>query len=266
MPTTLTRLRDMMDSPRETPTSLFGLKECAMGDPQITHFVELVRNYAPGVVVFLMLASVGASVVARNLSAWLDRWHGAILNSPTDYSIEVRDEEEASGRHLTKAGRTRDAASFSLVARARVVVRIAEATTSRTQQLSTQKWSKISANLLTIAQYIIGGVLASSFVQESLTPKWVGGLGVLVLIASLFKQQFHPEVNAEDARKKASKLQGLVRSSEDQLAILDAKTAAGQDHSDAMITLLTQITQRLTEIENPEATETKPQLTGTKPS
>jgi hypothetical protein len=138
--------------------------------------------------------------------------------------------------------------------------RIREAAASREQQLSIQKWSKIAAHLLTIAQYIIGGVLASSFVQESLTPKWVGALGVVVLIASLFKQQFHPEINAEDARRTASKLQALVRSSEDQLAILDAKIATGQDHSDAIIALLTQITQRLTEVENPEAIEPQPQL------
>jgi hypothetical protein len=103
-------------------------------------------------------------------------------------------------------------------------------------------------------------VLASSFVQESLKPKWVGVFGVVVLIASLFKQQFHPEINAENARKNASKLQALVRSSEDQLAVLDAKIASGQDHSDAMIALLTQITQRLTEIENPEAIEPNRQI------
>ena len=114
--------------------------------------------------------------------------------------------------------------------------------------------SKRASGLLTTAQYIFGGVLASSFIQESLTPKWVGGLGVLVLIASLVRQQFHPEINAADAHKKASQLEALIRSSEDQLAILDAKIAAGQDHTDAMIGLMTQITQSLTEIENPEGT------------
>jgi hypothetical protein len=95
-------------------------------------------------------------------------------------------------------------------------------------------------------------------VQESLSSKSVGLLGVLVLVSSLLKQQFHPELNAENARKKASQLQALVRTSEDQLTILDAKIASGQDHSDAMIALLTQITQRLNEIENPEAIESKP--------
>jgi hypothetical protein len=141
------------------------------------------------------------------------------------------------------------------VARERVLVRLQEAARLRSEQLRAARWSKIAANFLTIAQYVIGGVLASSFVQETLTPKWVGALGVLVLVASLFKQQFHPELNAENARQKALRLQYLIRSSEDQLAILDAKTVSGQDHSDAMITLMTQMTQILTEIENPGTIE-----------
>jgi hypothetical protein len=118
----------------------------------------------------------------------------------------------------------------------------------------------VSSNSLIVAQYIIGGVLATSFVQESLKPKWIGAMGVVVLIASLFRQQFHPEINAQEARAKASRLKALVRASEDQLAILDAKIASGQDHSDAMIALLTQIRERLTEIEDPEAIDSKPSL------
>jgi hypothetical protein len=147
--------------------------------------------------------------------------------------------------------------SPSQVARERVLSRINEASSYRSQEHSASNWSKRASALLTTAQYIFGGVLASSFIQESLTPKWVGGLGVLVLIASLVRQQFHPEINAEDAHKKASQLEALIRSSEDQLAILDARIAAGQDHTDAMISLMTQITQTLTEIENPEGIQPK---------
>lgn len=145
----------------------------------------------------------------------------------------------------------------SEVARRQVVVRLNEARLARDAQKGTAKVATISNNALTTAQYVIGGVLASSFVQESLTAKWVGVLGVLVLIASLVKQQFHPELNAEDARKKSSRLQALIRISEDALAILDAKMASGEDRSDAINALLTQITQKLNEIENPEALESK---------
>jgi hypothetical protein len=165
-----------------------------------------------------------------------------------------------------KGVRTTDAAAppqkgiASKVARERAVKRLNEAKEAMDDQSGSARISKISDTLLTVGQYVIGGVLASSFVQESLSPKSVGLLGVLVLVASLVKQQFHPELKAEDARKRASKLQGLIRASEDQLTILDAKIASGQDQSDAMIALLSQITQRLTEIENPEAIEQKPAL------
>ena len=53
-------------------------------------------------------------------------------------------------------------------------------------------------------------------------------------------------------------MNGAPDSSEDQLAIIDAKTTSDQDHSDAMISLMMQITQTLTEIENPEALESSP--------
>lgn len=35
-------------------------------------------------------------------------------------------------------------------------------------------------------------------------------------------------------------------------AVLDERTATGQDHTDAMIALMTQVTQGLGQIENPE--------------
>lgn len=62
---------------------------------------------------------------------------------------------------------------------------------------------RLGDRLLTIGQYVIDGVLASSFIQETLTKQWIGRLGLLVLLASLFRQRFHPEVEAENARKKA---------------------------------------------------------------
>jgi hypothetical protein len=146
--------------------------------------------------------------------------------------------------------------SPSQVAKERVLARIEETKDTFRSQASSAKWSKRSGNLLTVGQYIIGGLL----VQESLSPRLVGSLGLLVLLASLIKQHFDPEVSAEHARKKAGQLRALIRISEDQLAILDAKIASGQDHTDAMISLLMRITERLTEIDTPEVIEQRPEL------
>ncbi len=79
-----------------------------------------------------------------------------------------------------------------------------------------------ASHLLTFGQYVIGGVLASAFMQNNLTPKVIGFSGVLVLCASLINQQYHPEVRARDATQKAKELGSLIRDSEDQLAIIGA--------------------------------------------
>jgi hypothetical protein len=76
---------------------------------------------------------------------------------------------------------------------------------------------------------------------------------VLVLVASLVKQQYHPEVDADQARQKASKLDALIRFSEDELATINAHSATGQDRTDALIELRNQISRGITESENPEA-------------
>lgn len=198
-----------------------------------------------------LLASTIASILARHFADLFETFR------------ELR--KVTVGAGSTKRHRTHDSAfkgapaaqppSPSEVATDRALSRIDEAKKAMAQQKSARRWSTISANLLTVSQYVIGGVLASSFVQEALSTRIVGLLGVLVLIASLIKQHFHPELSAANSQKKHAQLKALIRTSEDQLTILDAKILTGQDHTDAMIALLTSITQRLTEIENPEAFE-----------
>jgi len=211
---------------------------------------EYLNKY--GAIASAILTLAGAIFASRSTMAWLEksltfRRESEVFATSSRYSV----------RDNAYAGST---VSPSQVARQRAITRLDEAKQAMTSGRSSERIARISSNLLTVGQYIIGGVLASSFVQESLSPKAVGLLGVLVLIASLVKQQFHPELNAEKAGRKISQLKALIRISEDQLTILDAKIASGQDHSDAMIALLTQITQRLNEIENPETNESMPHL------
>ena len=162
---------------------------------------------------------------------------------------------DSNHEYVIDRGESREvisARAASRVARGRVSTRLKEAANLLKSQRAIESRSNLASNTLTVAQYIIGGLLASSFVQQSLNPKIVGALGILVLIASLFKQHFHPETDAEEARRKGLQLQAFIRTSEDDLAVLDAKIEAGQDHSDALIALMKQMTKRLTEIENPE--------------
>lgn len=149
--------------------------------------------------------------------------------------------------------------SPSDVARNQVIFRLNEVKLLNHEVKTSAKTAKISSNLLTVGQYVVGGVLASSFVQEALTPKLVGALGVLVLVASLVKQQFHPDLTAADSGRKALQFKALIRTSEDQLVTLDAKIAAGENHTDALITLLNRITETLNEIETSLTTDAKNQ-------
>src|SRR5579864_3843459 len=141
-----------------------------------------------------------ASLLARSTKQ-LDRILSQI------YSFDYR------AGQTPKTARTIDAAyqpprvpTPSQVAKERALARIEEAKDTFRRQTSSARWSTISGNFLSVAQYIIGGLLASSFVQESLSPRLVGSLGLLVLLASLIKQHFHPEVGADNARNKAAHL------------------------------------------------------------
>ena len=208
----------------------------------LRHILDNLDKYALASSAAAILG--GAAVASHSFKVFMDL-------------LALRREKEAVS--IAKRYRTVDEAYApeaippSQVARTRALARLDEVKLAMRARRGSARLSRISSNLLTVGQYIVGGVLASSFVQESLSPKSVGLLGILVLIASLVKQHFHPELKAEDARQKASRLQALIRTSEDQLTILDAKIASGQDHSDALIALMTQITKRLNEIEDPEA-------------
>jgi hypothetical protein len=147
----------------------------------------------------------------------------------------------------------------SQVAKERALARIEEAKDAFRSQTSSAKWSKVSGNLLAVGQYIIGGLLrefirAGVPLPEARRFSWTARAPRLPHQAILC-----PEVSVENARKKVAQLKALIRTSEDQLAILDAKIASGQDHTYAMISLLTKITDRLTEIETPEVIEQRPE-------
>ena len=95
--------------------------------------------------------------------------------------------------------------------------RMAELDAALTREETLQRRAGISDTTLTIGQYIIGGVLASSFVQNAMAPL-VGFLGVLVLISSLVRQQFKPEQQFRDASQRVARLKSLRREVQDELA------------------------------------------------
>ena len=134
------------------------------------------------------------------------------------------------------------------LARQQVLVRIRDARQARLKQQSLARWSRWSANSLTFGQYVIGGVMATSFVQKALSPEIVGVFGVLVVAASLLKQHYHPDVNAQNAAQRAGQLEALVRQSEDRLVVIETTTEPAADDPALVLELLERISAELTRI------------------
>jgi hypothetical protein len=154
--------------------------------------------------------------------------------------------------------KTRDAAYVPVketstdIAKKQVRIRLEDIIEERERQQSTSKWLGITSTFLMFGQYIIGAILTSSFIQHSLSAGWISGLGLMVIICSATKQHFHIDANAQTAEASAKRLRNLVRYSQDQIAILEARSANGEDRTDAFIALLNDMTERLSRIENAE--------------
>lgn len=95
--------------------------------------------------------------------------------------------------------------------------RLNEARELLQRQESSAKWNSRAASSLVFGQYVVGGVLATSFVQQTMSTQVVGLLGVLVLISSLIHQTYRPDIQARGARERIMRLRKLIRSVEDIL-------------------------------------------------
>src|SRR4029077_1544128 len=101
--------------------------------------------------------------------------------------------------------------------------RLADAKAALSRQTQIAKTNRWMSGLLTIGQYIIGGLLASSFVQQSLRPDIVGILGLLVLLSSLIYQHFRPDIQLRGAMSRGLRLRALIRVAEDDLFSMRTK-------------------------------------------
>jgi hypothetical protein len=97
-------------------------------------------------------------------------------------------------------------------------------------------------------------------VPAFLNSKIVGSLGLLVLLSSLIKQSFHPEVDEADARRKALHIEGLILAAGNELAILESKIKGGEDQSDSLSALLRDTSKQLTAIKMAESIKPAPTL------
>ncbi|WP_157372685.1 hypothetical protein [Photobacterium marinum] len=110
------------------------------------------------------------------------------------------------------------------------------------------KWQGVAATSLTFSQYIVGGVLTTSFIQDNLSSQVVGLLGLLVLVSSLIHQQFRPDLKSRFAKERIVTLRGLIRAIEDDLFAIRQGTLNQESLHDIRV----KVTNSLKDIETSE--------------
>jgi hypothetical protein len=126
--------------------------------------------------------------------------------------------------------------------------RLWDAKTALLRQEAVAKTNRLTSALLIVGQYIIGGLLASSFIQESLSRQLVGVLGLLVLFSSLVYQHFRPDLQLRGALQRAVKLKTLIRDVEDWFSGIEK----GIPTAPSVHEVRTKISKALNEIESAE--------------
>lgn len=89
---------------------------------------------------------------------------------------------------------------------------------------SQSRRNSLSHNSLVFGQYIVGALLASSFIQQTLDGQLIGLLGVLVLLSSAIQQRFRPDVLAAQARLRAVYASQMIRKIENGVFQVQAKS------------------------------------------
>lgn len=134
--------------------------------------------------------------------------------------------------------------------------RVNEVKAELARQIGLGRTHRIASWLLTLGQFVIGGLLASTFIQQRLSPDLVGAVGVIVLASSLVRQHYQPEVAFSTARAREARLRDIVREVEDQLEL--RKEGDPTALTPAALRALLRTT--LAEVESPDTVITPPQV------
>ena len=126
--------------------------------------------------------------------------------------------------------------------------RLNEARSYLRRQEAMAKWNCRAAASLTFSQYIVGGILATSFVQEALPREVVGFLGLLVLVSSLVHHRYRPDIYSRGARERAVELKALILAVED--ALFDIRS--GRPGAPSLLKIRKMVSEGLAEIEASE--------------
>lgn len=133
------------------------------------------------------------------------------------------------------------------------------------RQLERQKsiayWANVTDKLLVFSQFVIGGLLASSFVQDSLDGKIAGSLGVLVLFATLIHKHYRPDLRARGAERRVLVLSRIVRITKDELDLICGNAHDAKPQPPDIQKMRERISAVLNEVESSEFDERQGETT-----
>lgn len=127
-------------------------------------------------------------------------------------------------------------------------IRLTQVQSILSQEIDRRGIFRVASASLVFSQFIVGGILASSFVSKTLGETLIGLLGLLVLAASLISQHFRPDLLHKVSSEKVRRLKALRRKLEDDLYV--ATRAEVSD--DRLIEIRLFATKALEEIETAE--------------
>jgi hypothetical protein len=111
------------------------------------------------------------------------------------------------------------------------------------------RWSNF---LLTFGQYVVGGILATSLIYESLPREIIGSLGVLVMVASFIRNRERPDIKIHLIKEKSAiRLRGAIREAEDNLSM----ARFSPDSPEQLLKAMKELTFALNAIETEELYE-----------
>ena len=210
--------------------------------------IELIPNiepYAFGISILTLivgiLSSIASNVLSKNV---LKKTHsGDILSKDNGITIE-----RIKSLNLDKLRASDIEELVKKVAdplEQSILKRLEEAKIALEQQSKLSKINRFASTSLTIGQFIIGGLLTAGFLQNTVSPIILGFLGLVVLLSTLIRQHFKPDVKASNASKVETQLKILIRKAEDELTLIQAGSPSALPKEK----LLKDLTEALTRID-----------------
>lgn len=112
-----------------------------------------------------------------------------------------------------------------------------------------------AANVATFGQLVIGGLLASQFVQQEMGRTWIGLMGAITLASTILQRHYQFGARAAAASSDAFELKRLIRQLEDDLMALPKD---GEERRRALLVLRRKGSEQLNNVDRPDTRPVTP--------